>query len=604
MKHESPRFDWLLSFYDDLSTFFPDEGAEVRRDRRVAAEALRRADLSFFTQRLPALHQEGLVSLECGCELPKDLHLRWLLSIVRDHPEPRYAAMALRCHRQLAHAVYKLEDAEYDDATKAKAINRYVENEVFLHERQLARKINRYPNRATADLVSHAARILREAIPAVMQESQISRSSALRECMGMTPKHGPGAVATGERLEEKWRFSRQYASIHRRFPTYDWFVVRDSACLLDRIHWYRGLQRMPSPTSKLVTVPKDSRGPRLICEEPLEVQYLQQGYLRLMASWTKHGPMKGHVLLDDQTVHRNLALESSSSGAMATLDLQDASDLVSRSLVQDLFPHEIFEDLDALRSTHTRLPNGSVAHLEKMSPMGSAVCFPTMAMTLWSLCVAALEDYQCAHVKSDVEPYRDTYIYGDDIIVPACTVNWVVSALSSVGLRVNGRKSFSSCAFRESCGLDAFAGFDVTPTRVRHLPGRRTLSVSTYLALLSYVNDFREKGWVCVANALEQLTQSRVRWRLPRVLDPGMIPGVKVADIAEVNLPMRYSTSRSRVVAWGYVPVCDRSTTSDLEGWERLLRDLTQGPGESPDEVALPGCVRMKPGWRPLSRDL
>lgn len=600
MQHELD-LGWLLSFYDDLLTFFPDQRVEVRRDRKTAQKAVERADLSFFTQRLPALHSEALVSLECGCELPQDSHLRWLLTMVREHPDPRIAATALMCHRQLSHAIYKLEDAPYDAATKAKAIERYVFNEEYLHERQHAFEIRGHPNGAYADLIRHAACILRDAIPEVIQDKHTSRSAALRDSLGVTPKHGPGAVATGEKLEEKWRFKRLYHTAHQRFPMYDWFVLRDSACLLDQISWYHGLRRMPSPTSKLVMVPKDSRGPRLISEEPLEVQYLQQGYLRLMLSWAVSGPMKGHVLFDDQETHRSLALESSRSGRYATLDLQDASDLVSRSLVRDLFPYEVFLDLDALRSTHTILPDGRVVHLEKMSPMGSAVCFPTMAMSLWCLCVAALELYCAAHVKCDIEPYRDVFIYGDDIIVPALTVNWVMSALHTVGLRVNGRKSFSESRFRESCGCDAFAGFDITPTRVRHLPSRRPLSVSTYLSLLSYVNDFREKGFSNVADALEKLTQSKVKWDLPTTLDPEMYPGVKVADIALVNRPLRWSKSRSRVMAFAYTSHDDKAD-SQLDSWERLLRNLTQGPGEMPDKVTLPGHVRMRPKWTPLTR--
>jgi hypothetical protein len=36
-----------------------------------------------------------------------------------------------------------------------------------------------------------------------------------------SPKHGPGAVATGECDEEKWKFSNLYKTLHARFPYYD-----------------------------------------------------------------------------------------------------------------------------------------------------------------------------------------------------------------------------------------------------------------------------------------------------------------------------------------------------------------------------------------------
>jgi hypothetical protein len=82
--------------------------------------------------------------------------------------------------------------------------------------------------------------------------------------------------------------------------------------------------------AKLTAVPKDSRGPRLICVHPKEAIWIQQGQrLKLEAAITSSNLTKGRINFTDQTVNGGLALESSKSGRLATLDLKEASDRIS-----------------------------------------------------------------------------------------------------------------------------------------------------------------------------------------------------------------------------------------------------------------------------------
>jgi len=69
----------------------------------------------------------------------------------------------------------------------------------------------------------------------------------------------------------------------------------------------------------------------------------------------------------------------------------------------------------------------------------------------------------------------DFLVYGDDIIVPTSVVDELVKLLGFLGFEVNTEKSFSDpdLRFRESCGLDAYNGVDVTPVYVRSLPGSK-----------------------------------------------------------------------------------------------------------------------------------
>jgi hypothetical protein len=73
-------------------------------------------------------------------------------------------------------------------------------------------------------------------------------------------------------------------------------------------------------------------------------------------------------------------------------------------------------------------------------------------------------------------------VFGDDIIVPSECAEFVIDDLESFGLLVNRTKSFWRGAFRESCGVDAYNGVDVTPVRwkttldAEHVQGLQSLS--------------------------------------------------------------------------------------------------------------------------------
>lgn len=584
MQHEDIDLRWFTAFYDDLLTWFPDERVEILRDKRTAVSQISKGSLTFFTQDLPQQHSCLLEALECGASTPKFSHLGWLVRRAVESPEPYDRAMAIKCHRQIAHALYKLE-LPFAEETTRKAYASYLstEEDLAFWEEKISE--------GSDDLLRarvHLGEGLHD-----MCGSSASRTQVLRELLGMTPSHGPGSVATGEKGEQKWLFKRRYASLHARFPYYDWFVARGPHQLLDQIHWYRGLEVLPSPCSKVVAVPKDSRGPRLISEEPLEVQYLQQGYLRLLMKKALDKPFKGRIFFQDQEPNRQLALASSKDLAYATIDLKDASDRVSRALVKAIFPSPIFEDLDALRSTHTLL-DGNVVPLRKMSPMGSSVCFPTMAFTLWALCVVAFEHHHGDSGDRDMHEY-DFRIFGDDLIVPSDVVPWVTHVLRQVGLKINTSKSYVRSYFRESCGLDAYYGIDVTPTRIRKLPRHRVFSDETYLAFLSYVNSLRQKGWYHVADALESDLQRSGRF-VPLTWDTSCYPGILVSRDRALNVPTRWSHAQSSLLA--YVPTVEAVMyRSKARGWARMLRNLTQGTGMHPDLTTVRGDVRMRKKW-------
>jgi len=94
------------------------------------------------------------------------------------------------------------------------------------------------------------------------------------------PRHGPGAVSTGERGGGKTHFSRIYAGLNEYYSFWEYFVTSPSH-ICDRYDSYKtALKELDHGTAKVVLVAKDSRGPRLISCEPLEYQWIQQGQQR------------------------------------------------------------------------------------------------------------------------------------------------------------------------------------------------------------------------------------------------------------------------------------------------------------------------------------
>jgi len=423
------------------------------------------------------------------------------------------------------------------------------------------------------------------------------------------PRHGPGAVATGEKLEEKWVFSRLYKSIHSVYPYYDFFVVGRGKEILDRLGWYKSLVRLDQGQAKVVLVPKDSRGPRLISCEPLEYQWIQQGLGRkMMSHLEKNFFTKGSVNFTYQKVNQRLALEGSLlSKSWATLDLKDASDRVSLELVRRVFSKtpDLLRALEASRTTETKLPDGRVVPLKKVAPMGSALCFPVEAYIFWVLMVSARIPASIrgwnpswASVK---EVGEVTFVYGDDIIVPEADAHQCIQILELAGLRVNQSKCCITGPFKESCGVDAFKGVIVTPSRLRKLWSGRSSDGTALSAYVSLANALSQKGYTSASYLLWERIE-KVYGYMPYGTSNSSFPCRIVPDADEAE---RFNLARFRH-RWNrnyqrfefFVSrVLPRRRRTTLDGWSRLARDILMPQNGDPTDVVLPRSTKIKRGW-------
>lgn len=421
----------------------------------------------------------------------------------------------------------------------------------------------------------------------------------------IVPRHGPGAVSTGERLEEKWSFSRLYDSIHQVYPYYQYMVVGGAREVEDRLDWYKSMQRLKSGVAKVILVPKDSRGPRLISCEPLEFQWIQQGLGRkLVGHLESHRITRGQVNFTNQEVNRKLALSSSWTREFATLDLKEASDRVSVKLVSGLFKEcpDLLRALLACRTTATILPKrGGVLRLRKYAPMGSSLCFPVMATAVWSLTVAFL----CRKLDARPESVgRMVYIYGDDLIVPTEHARDCMQNLERFGLKVNAAKSCIDGYFRESCGMDAFKGVEVTPVRLRTPWTGRRSDGSCLASWVKTANALSALGYHDCAN-LMWVWLERLYGKMPHVLPTSPVLGRVTSSLLDViqqnagRFRMKRDTELQNVKILGLYAHSGK-VPSELDDWQRLLRNVVSGASTDPSVVVLPRSMKIKRGWKAL----
>lgn len=309
----------------------------------------------------------------------------------------------------------------------------------------------------------------------IQMESIIKRVLGNSDPLDIVPSHGGGSTACRTpNWEKHHRALVYYEKLDDIFPYSDYFFFNYSH-LLDAYERLENSVPGSVPRARVCLVPKDSRGPRVISCEPAEMMFIQQGIMRKLYKTLETNKLtSGYVNFTDQTINQELArLSSKGDLELATIDLSDASDRVSLELVRRVFPENWFEALNACRSEETELPNGEIVKLQKFAPMGSSCCFPVEALVFWACAQAVIQ------ILGKNRHFADVFVYGDDIIIPVASYDWVVRGLESVGLKVNATKSYWTGPFRESCGGDFHLGVNVTPVRVRKDLSKSRTSIAT-----------------------------------------------------------------------------------------------------------------------------
>lgn len=568
--------------------------------RRFSSEGIR-----FLTVELPSLRKAVDLSFKTGqFATPPSFKVakgRAYPAFLSSHFEriynddgtfrPKPFIPAIRHVRQVLEAFYKLA-VPLPKGLMDQALDRFVDNEVYVRMRLNDDNRNTPSGR---QLSSGAAMLARYVFKHF-------------DHMDIIPRHGPGSLATREVGEEKWEKIISdptiYEPLYEVYPYHKYLYVGEGI-LND--HWKDLVRakRCQNGTSRVTLVPKDSRGPRIITMEPLEYMWFQQGLGRKMMAWLdNHSLTRGHFNFFDQGVNRELARKSSLSGEFATLDLKDASDLVSVDLVSDIFRlrPSLLKALLALRTPETVLPNGRVVPLKKYAGMGSALCFPVESFVFWSLCVSAI------HLESGIGLKAATqlvYTFGDDIIVPTEYAQLVIDSLHSVGLKVNVDKSYFTGSFRESCGMDAYLSIDITPVKFKKPFPVDSDDGTAFAAWCDYANNLASRGYQKLADQIF-LDLEKLFGRVPFgvatssypcriVSDPGEAENLNRAQKIRYRFSSRYHREEFRVLT--LVPV-DKDT--ELHDWARWLRDIISGTGDDPSKTVDARNVKIVRVWSPV----
>lgn len=212
--------------------------------------------------------------------------------------------------------------------------------------------------------------------------------------------------------------------------------------------------------NRFSTVAKDATKDRGICVEPTLNLFAQKGIGNYLRGRLQHIGLlqtrESSKTWSSEERHQELARQGSVDGTLATVDLSDASDLISYWLVKLLLPEEWFSLLEMCRSPLT-LFRGRWYHLEKFSSMGNGFTFELETLIFYAITRSIMEARGVEVTKNNLT------VYGDDIICPSEVFDDVCAALRFFGMIPNPKKSFSDGPFRESCGGDFFLGKPVRP---------------------------------------------------------------------------------------------------------------------------------------------
>lgn len=391
----------------------------------------------------------------------------------------------------------------------------------------------------------------------------------------LIPKHGPGVTAEGVKGNQKYR------PIH--FPWYhrlrtDFPIGTNGFTSDECYHSYRGRVEITrsAPVVNVVTVPKTLKTPRIIAEEPTSIQYTQQAIKELVVSTIESNSLtRGHINFSDQSVNKELALKNSVDQQLATLDLSAASDRVSRKLVKAML--EVNPSLSHLVFL-TRSPIAKVGekriNLQKFASMGSALCFPIEALAFFCLCLLNRLEHVATPYGITLKALRalakDVYVYGDDILIPVNEVETAITLFQQFKLKVSTTKSFWKGEFRESCGMDAFRGVDITPTYLRQPFASSRREASQIVSNVATANQLWLKGYTATFYYIKNLVEGAVGEKLPSIADDseglgwvgGFYPG-----------KTRYNKLLQRMEVRSFVPSIVKKT-DDINGYPALTKCL------------------------------
>lgn len=366
------------------------------------------------------------------------------------------------------------------------------------------------------------------------------------------PRPGPGATNTYVDKHMRYEPHMLYEKLDHIMPYKEWFYPGLTGYHVNKARNYRSLlkKRRYEPTARYHQVDKQVGEARGICIEENEAMWYQQAVKNGIYAWVEEHPeTRGKVNFSKQEINQQLALHSSKSRRRATIDMKSASDNVLRELVRSMFCEQpqLCEVLMHLSTQIIAFPTLGLPPLrtEKFAPMGSALCFPIMALVHYALIRAIILQ---SNVQNRFALSKQVFVYGDDIILPSTCVQAVYDWLPMFGMKINQNKSFVNSLFRESCGVHAYDGVDITPVFLKRIPNFSS-GADTLLSVLASEEQLFYKGYFSTAKLLRKYIN--VHWGiLPFVSNESRIAGFRRHEVNDTR-HIIFMSSKSRKCADG-----------------------------------------------------
>lgn len=331
----------------------------------------------------------------------------------------------------------------------------------------------------------------------------------------VTPRHGTGAVADAQTGTDKYLFKYWPNKLEGTFP-YTYFAQHR-----EDLHFEETRTSSPhEPPARLLAVPKTLKGPRLIASEPTAHQYLQQALMKWLRAYLP-ATIRPCINFLSQEPSRQLCLQASETGDLGTVDLSSASDRLSCWVVERVFQYNPGL-LRALHSVRTRWIVNSTGvgekffmKVKKFAAQGSAVTFPvqTIVYTCIALACMLYEDGVVVNRRNILVRAGKLRVFGDDIIMPSYAVPSLALLMTHCELKVNASKTHYQGLFRESCGMDAYAGVCVTPVYLRALELGN--SPQDLVSWVDVCNNAYSKGLWHLSDAMVRKIPVKIRKLIP-----------------------------------------------------------------------------------------
>jgi hypothetical protein len=535
----------------DFADQYPDSTKEFERDLERLSSAVEHHGILFFLDVMPAFRKHFDKCLSNGCLTPsglihfgsakrgetvprlfRGLTLRIFdrIGTLRFDADPN----AIRCLRQILGSVRKLR-VDCGLQNRRKAVKEFfdIENEIpkpsefwaQSSEEEIEPDDNLSFETATRTVAlplfeshAHGEVFDRPGLLRTLQQVADLVCSSLGEFdpFAHRAKHGPGAVTDFKFGDDKYRFRSWSRRLDKVFPYSD-FGVANFSLWVDNVlqNEVPGDSDLPA---KLAAVPKTITKPRLIAVESVASQWCQQILLDFFCTRIENTLLRSFISFRKQEYNGELALRASHEQSHATIDLSNASDRISCWHIERLFRRSRGL-LHALRSTRTAWLRQDICghlprytYLRKYSTMGNGTTFPVQSLFFLAAAIACelyVHKRRVSFKEVRALAGKQIRVFGDDIITPNTSSGVLVELLHHLGLKVNDSKTFEQGKFKESCGVDAFDGHNVTTVSIMDVPQRA--KPGTIVSTVDVHNNLLVAGYFRTAAYVRKMAEPHCR---------------------------------------------------------------------------------------------